>query len=75
MNHFELIEYSVTQLRDDLALPMRQVINSFSHADVHRMLVRHFRRVISPLRLDFISELLRFRSDRLKIVVQKRPQT
>lgn len=73
VNHFELIEYSVTQLREDLALPMRQVINSFSHADVHRMLVRRFRRVISSLRLDFISELLRFRSDRLKIVVQKRP--
>jgi hypothetical protein len=32
-----------------------------------------FRRVISPLRLDFISDLLRFRSDRLKMVVQKRP--
>jgi hypothetical protein len=28
--------------------------------------------MISPLRLDFISNLLRFRSDRLKIVVQKR---
>jgi hypothetical protein len=73
VNHFDLIEYSVTQLRGDLALPIRQVINSFSHADVHRMLVRRFRRVISSLRLDFISELLRFRSERLKIVVQKRP--
>ena len=72
VNHFELIEYAVTQLHDDLAIPMRQVINSFNHADIHRMLVRRFRRVIFPLRLDFISELLRLRSDRFKIVVQKR---
>jgi hypothetical protein len=72
VNHFRLIEYAVTQLGDDLATPIRQIINSFRHADVHQMLSRRFRRMISPLRLDFISNLLRFRSDRLKIVVQKR---
>jgi hypothetical protein len=72
VNHFQLIEYAVTQLGDDLAAPIRQIINSFHHADVHQMLLRRFRRVISPLRLDFISNLLRFRSDRLKIVVQNR---
>ena len=69
-NHFELVEHALRQLPHELGATMTRFINAIQLPKIEFMIARRFRKIITPLRVSFIVALLRYRHERLKILVR-----
>jgi hypothetical protein len=69
-NHFELVDYAIRELPDDLGRTMIRFIRAVHLPNVETMLRRTFTRIITPLRMSFILGLLRYRDARLKMLAR-----
>ena len=71
INHFKLFEYLLQRGdADEVGKPALSVIRAFRLDDVRRMLNRRFRRIITPLRMAYIVDLLEVRHARLLAIVE-----
>lgn len=70
VNHFDLIECAVAEFPTDLGLPVASFVRSINVDKVTLMIARRFRRILTPVRIRFIQELLRYRLHRLKLIVE-----
>jgi hypothetical protein len=68
-NHFELVECALRERPDEIGRSMARFVNAVPLSLVEVMIQRRFRRVITPLRISFILGLLRYRYDRLRLLV------
>ena len=68
LNHFDLLRQALIDFPDDLGPPVRQIIGAVDLAAIERNLRKSFSRIVTRRRLDFVTELLRFRYERLKFV-------
>ncbi|MDA4132077.1 MAG: HipA domain-containing protein, partial [Thaumarchaeota archaeon] len=71
VNHFDLIEHAVSKLRPALRGPISQVILAFDPRDTATLLERRVGRIISPLRMSYILNLLNLRHQTLVQILQK----
>ena len=65
-NHFELIAWIMENHPDRLGKPIRKLFRAVHLPSIERMLQRRFRRVVIPLRIRCIMELLAFRIKHLQ---------
>ena len=65
-NHFELIAWIMEHHPDTLGKPIRKILRAVHLPSIERMLQRRFRRVVTPLRICCIMELLTFRIKHLQ---------
>lgn len=69
-NHFDVIARTMDQHWNDFRKSIPLVIRSFDPAATMSMLQRDFGRVVGPLRLAYIGELLRFRHQTLLRILE-----
>ena len=65
-NHFELIAWIMKNHPNTLGKPIRKLFRAIHLPSIERMLQRRFRRVVTPLRIRCIMELLAFRIKHLQ---------
>ena len=70
VNHFELMDYALSNFKDSLAGPICQVVTAFDPEKIWREIRKRFKNMISPIRLELILRLLEYRRERMKEVVE-----
>lgn len=69
-NHFDLVGYCLENYDDDVGRPIRHMVRIFSVRRIEAMLRFTFGRILTPIRRRAILELLRYRHQRLKVIIQ-----
>lgn len=65
-NHFELVRWTLENHPRQLGQHMRRFYRTISMRSIERMLRKRFRRIVTPYRIDFVVDLLRYRLDRIR---------
>lgn len=65
-NHFELVEWTLENHPLQLGQHMQRFYRTISMRSIERMLRKRFRRIVTPYRIDFVVDLLRYRLDRIQ---------
>lgn len=71
VNHFQLIEYGVRRFGQTLRGPVSQMLSAYRSDAVEAMLRKEFGRLISPLRMMYVSRLLKYRVTRLQRILKE----
>lgn len=69
-NHFDLIRCALRDTPKELGNDIRVFIRSVWMPDIRALIRRKFCRIISPTRISFIVQLLQYRYDSLRILVE-----
>jgi hypothetical protein len=70
-NHFDLVECALRELRAELGDTMSRFIRSVHMPHLETLVIRKFRRLITPVRASFVVGLLHHRHARLKMLVER----
>ncbi|MGH7272186.1 MAG: HipA domain-containing protein [Polyangiaceae bacterium] len=70
-NHFDLVACALRDMRTDLGEAMAGFIRSVHMPHLETLILRKFRRLITPVRTSFVVGLLQHRHDRLKMLMEK----
>jgi hypothetical protein len=70
-NHFELVECALRDLRAELGETMARFIRSVHVPHLETLVLRKFRRLITPVRTSFVLGLLQHRHERLKMIMER----
>ena len=70
-NHFDLVRYAVRRYRSTLRGPVSQMLTAYHSDEIEAMLRREFGRLISPLRMQYVTALLRYRVGTLRQILEE----
>lgn len=70
-NHFELIRYGLEHFGATLRGPVSQMLTAYQSERIESMLEREFGRLISPLRMLYVTALLKHRVFRLRKILME----
>lgn len=71
ISHFQMVEYMVTHLREDLRPSVSRLIHSVKPDEIWKMLQKKFSRIVTRRRLQWIDSLLRLRVKELRSIVER----
>ncbi len=74
-NHFELIEWALVTHPEQLGVHIQRFFRAVSVPALERMLKKRFRRIVTPLRIKFIVDLLSFRVQRIREIFARLEST
>lgn len=72
VNHFRLVASLLKRPEPEFVEAVRKVIRHFHIVTVRKALARQFRRLVSPIRLELIGELLELRHNELMAILENR---
>ena len=70
-NHFDLVRYALRRYRATLRGPVSQMLTAYRSDRIEPMLERDFGRLISPLRMKYVTALLRYRVETLRRILEE----
>ncbi|HEX9242395.1 MAG TPA: HipA domain-containing protein [Anaeromyxobacter sp.] len=70
-NHFDLIRYALRRYRSTLRGPVSQMLTAYRSERIEPMLQQEFGRLISPLRMKYVTALLRYRVATLRRILEE----
>ncbi|MCM2334358.1 MAG: HipA domain-containing protein, partial [Anaeromyxobacteraceae bacterium] len=71
VNHFDLIRYGLRRFGRPLWGPVSQMVSAYRTDAVETMLQKEFGRLISPLRMMYVTRLLKYRVARLQRILEE----